>query len=115
MKQTVEISPEQKKIITDLLEKFLPDCEVWVYGSRTKSTSNPKSDLDMVVFADKEQRLQVADIKEAFEESNLPFCVDLFAWHEIPEQFKKNIITQHILFRENKTEQVTDQVKRGQK
>ena len=98
MKQTLDISPEQKKIISDLLEKFLPDCEVWVYGSRVKGTSNSKSDLDMVVFADKEQRLQIADIKEAFEESNLPFSVDLFTWQEIPEQFQKNIIAEHILF-----------------
>ena len=99
MKQNADITPEQKKIITDLLEKFLPDCEVWIYGSRAKSTSTPKSDLDMVVFADKEQRLQVADLKDAFEESNLPFCVDLFTWYEIPEQFQKNIKDNHIVWR----------------
>jgi type I restriction enzyme S subunit len=104
MTQCVDITPEQKKIITDLLGKFLPDCEVWIYGSRAKSTSTPKSDLDMVVFADKKQRLQVADLREAFEESNLPFCVDLFTWNEIPEQFQKNIISEHILFRKAQPE-----------
>jgi type I restriction enzyme S subunit len=97
MNTGLDITAEQNKIILDLLKKFLVDCEVWVYGSRVKATSTPKSDLDMVVFADKSQRLQVAELREAFEESNLPFCVDLFMWYEIPEQFQENIKAEHVV------------------
>ena len=43
-----------------------------------------------------EQRRRVADLREAFEESNLPFRVDLFGWDEVPESFKAHIEAQHV-------------------
>ena len=33
------------------------------------------------------------DLKEAFEESNLPFRVDVFVWDSTPECFKRRIET----------------------
>ncbi|MFQ5730253.1 MAG: restriction endonuclease subunit S, partial [Waddliaceae bacterium] len=85
------------------LKKFIPDTTVWVYGSRVKGTARPQSDLDIVVFAPPEQESQVSSLKEAFEESNLPFRVDLFVWDEVPEQFRKNIEEDHVILRK-KTE-----------
>ena len=61
-----------------------------------KWTSTPKSDLDIVVFATPEQRPQVGDLREAFEESNLPFRVDLFVWDGVPESFRGQIEAEHV-------------------
>jgi len=91
------LSPEQQKIILDLLRMHLPDTVVWAYGSRMCGTANAKSDLDLVVFAGPEKKLQVFALKEAFEESNLPFRVDLFSWSELPENFKNNIKAEHLV------------------
>ncbi|MDR0881855.1 MAG: nucleotidyltransferase domain-containing protein [Candidatus Adiutrix sp.] len=79
-----------------LLELHLPDADIWFYGSRAKGGSRPQSDLDMVVFSGPEQKYQVADLKEAFEESNLPFRVDLHIWDEVPDNFKKIIEDEHV-------------------
>ncbi|WP_148307620.1 nucleotidyltransferase family protein [endosymbiont of unidentified scaly snail isolate Monju] len=38
----------------------------------------PWSDLDLVVFAGPAQKNVVAELREAFEENELPFRVDLF-------------------------------------
>ena len=35
-------------------------------------------------------------LREAFEESDLPFRVDLFVWDRIPEQFKAQIEAEHV-------------------
>ena len=43
-----------------------------------------------------EQRRRVGDLREAFEESNLLFRVDLFVWDEVPESFKAHIEAQHV-------------------
>lgn len=51
----------------------------------------------MVVFADAQQKLQIFCLKEAFEESDLPFRVDLFVWKDIPAQFQKNIMQNHVV------------------
>ena len=50
-----------------------------------------------MVFAKPEQRKQVSDLREAFEESNLPFRVDLFVWDEVPESFREQIEEKHVV------------------
>ena len=55
----------------------------------------------MVVFATPEQNRRVSHLREAFEESNLPFRVDLFVWDDVPEQFRKQIKRDHVVFSEN--------------
>ncbi|MCI0655390.1 MAG: nucleotidyltransferase domain-containing protein [Methylococcaceae bacterium] len=92
---TIDITPKQRKIILDLLKEHLCGAKAWVYGSRIKGQAGPRSDLDIVVFATPDQSMQVSNLREAFEESDLPFRVDLFVWDEVPEQFKKNIEAEH--------------------
>jgi len=66
-----------------------------VYGSRARCTSSPTSDLDLVVFATPDQRMGIIELREAFEESDLPFRVDLFAWNDLSETFKRQIEAKH--------------------
>ena len=93
----IDITVEQHKRVLSLLEKHLPSTTVWVYGSRAKWTARPQSDLDMVVFTTPEQNSQVFNLREAFEESNLPFRVDLFVWDDMPERFRKHIKQDYVV------------------
>lgn len=87
----IDLTQNQRKTVNELLKQYLPHTEVWAYGSRVKFTSKPQSDLDMVAFATHENKASISKLKEAFEESSLPFRVDLFVWDEVPAQFHKNI------------------------
>lgn len=87
----IDLTPAQRKQIVAFVQHYLPNTEVWAYGSRVKFTAKSYSDLDLVVFASQEQELQVAQLQEALEESDLPFRVDLFIWNEVPASFRKNI------------------------
>ena len=93
----IDITAGQRKTVLSLLEKHLPNTTAWVYGSRAKWTARPQSDLDMVVFATPEQNSRVFDLREAFEESNLPFRVDLFVWDDVPERFRKRIEAEYVV------------------
>lgn len=95
MRESIDITVKQRDILLTLLRKHLPDVRVWVYGSRVRLTSKKSSDLDMVVFAGREQNRQVGDLREALEESDLPFRVDLFVWDNIPKKFRKRIEADH--------------------
>ena len=97
---TIDITNEQHGTILALLERHLPGTEAWVYGSRVKWTSRPQSDLDFVVFATHEQRRQVDALREAFEESDLPFRVDLFVWDDVPDSFRHQIQADHVTLTE---------------
>ena len=95
----IDVTAEQREAILALLERYLPDTTVWAYGSRAKWTTQRGSDLDLVVFATPEQARQVSALHEAFEESNLPFRVDLFVWENLPERFKPEIKRHHVVLR----------------
>jgi predicted nucleotidyltransferase len=94
--QVLDIRPEQKALLLQLLQQHLPNVTVWAFGSRVKGSARTTSDLDLAVFSSPEQRHQVFALQEALEESNLPFKVDLLIWDEIPANFKINIQQQYI-------------------
>ena len=105
----IDITTDQRKTLLALIKRHLPNTTAWVYGSRVKWTSRPQSDLDLVVFAKSDQERRVSDLREAFEESNLPFRVDLFVWDAVPEQFRKQIEAEHVVLVEKEARDMGDE------
>ena len=95
--RAIDITTDQRKTLLALIKRHLPNTTAWVYGSRVKWTSRPQSDLDLVVFTTHDQDRRVSELREAFEESNLPFRVDLFVWDAVPEHFRKQIEADHVV------------------
>ena len=87
----IDITPNHLKTLQALLNQYLPNTLVWAFGSRVKFTAKPNSDLDLVAFISKAQELKFSLLKDALEESNIPFSIDLHRWDELPETFHKNI------------------------
>jgi len=87
----IDIKPGAKEMLFSLLEQYLPNTTIWAYGSRVAGNARPWSDLDLVVFSDTEQKKQIFSLKEALEESNLSFRVDLLEWDSLPDNFRENI------------------------
>lgn len=97
LNRKIDLSTDHRRLVFKLINQHLPDNEVWGYGSRVTWTSCPQSDLDLVVFSDREEVGRVWDLREAFEESNLPFAVDVHIWNDLPESFRKEIECQHVV------------------
>ena len=87
----IDVPAKHLETVAGLLRRHLTDVEVWAYGSRVRWNARPRSDLDLVAFASPEQRGAVLRLREAFEESSLPFSVDLLIWDDLPESFHENI------------------------
>jgi predicted nucleotidyltransferase len=63
-------------------------------GSRIHGTAKPWSDLDLAIKAKSALDWKLLeDIKEAFQESELPFRVDVLDWNEITDAFRRAIKT----------------------
>ena len=89
----MHIEPSNLNIVQDILKQYVPEYDVWVFGSRVHGRNLKKfSDLDLVIINDNPlKKLQLFNIKEALSESDLPIMVDVLAWSDIDETFK-NII-----------------------
>ena len=98
----IDLRADQHKEVARLLQHHLPDTEVWAYGSRVKGPARPASDLDLVTFASAGQKEAVSRLREAFDESPLPFRVDLFVWDKVPEEFRKNIEEARVVMQKKK-------------
>ena len=109
----IDITTDQRKTLLALIKRHLPNTTAWVYGSRVKWTSRPQSDLDLVVFTKPDQERRVSELREAFEESNLPFRVDLFVWDAVPEQFRKQIEADHVVLVEEEKQGIAGEWKEG--
>ena len=86
---TIDVELKDLKIVKSVFARHLPYKQVWAYGSRVKWTATETSDLDCVVFGATDSA--IADAKEAFDESDIAFEVQLLNWETIPDDFKENI------------------------
>ena len=95
MKGEIDLTADQRRLVLELIERHLPDTDVWAYGSRVTWTSRPESDLDLVVFSGPDQSAQASALREALEESDLPFRVDVLVWDDLPKSFQNAIDANH--------------------
>jgi len=86
----MHLEPINLAIVQDILKQYVPEYDVWAFGSRVHGRNLKKfSDLDLVIINDKPlKKLQLFNIKEALSESDLPIMVDVLAWSNIDETFK---------------------------
>ena len=88
----INLSAPHLAMVKNILKEHVSDCEVRVFGSRVTQQVKPYSDLDLLLIAPQKIPLTVMiHLKEAFEESDLPFRVDLLDWHTLSDSFKKVI------------------------
>jgi predicted nucleotidyltransferase len=88
----IDITAEQENIISQILDRYVPDREVAVLGSRTAGTTRPYSDLDMAIMGSQPIALRtLALLKDAFAESDLPFRIDIIQWCRTSREFRKLI------------------------
>ena len=96
----IDIRPEQWQIVRDILQKHVPQYEVWAFGSRAKWTAKPYSDLDLAIITNKPLSLDItASLNEDFSESDLPWKVDVVDWATTSESFRKIIATNKVVMR----------------
>ncbi len=100
----LDITTRDYKTVKYLLNAYLPGTTVWAFGSRVKFTSKPESDLDLIAFIQPGQENSLADLKDAFAESDLPFKVDILDWNIIPDNFKRNIERDYVVLQDANAE-----------
>lgn len=88
----MDLKPEQLKIVCDILARHLQGREVRLFGSRATGRAKPHSDIDLVIMGDELLPVTTMRIlRDAFDDSDLPFQVDLVEWAGTSEEFRKVI------------------------
>lgn len=88
----IDLEAPYLQLLRRILGQHLPGWEVRLFGSRVRGTARKFSDIDLVVVgasAVPEQTL--TDLRDAFDDSDLPYKVDVLDWQAITPEFRKVI------------------------
>ena len=98
MTSPVDIRPDQLEIVQDILLKHLPaGVKVWVFGSRSNWTTKDSSDLDLALEGESKLSHKVLGaLEDAFEDSSLPYTVDVVDLNRIGDSFRQIVESQKV-------------------
>ena len=101
MNDAIKIDKNQYQIVCSILKKHLPpSAVVWVFGSRANQTPKPYSDLDLAIDIGTEMpSTMLIDLKHDFDESLVPYKVDVLDWHGIDVSFQTIVLSTAIRFK----------------
>lgn len=85
------------QMVRVILEEHVPQATVWAFGSRVTGESHAGSDLDLVVIGATPQ--DVNKLKSGFQDSNIPFLVDVLRWESIPDYFQEEIKERYVVIK----------------
>ncbi|MDE0432821.1 MAG: restriction endonuclease subunit S [Bryobacterales bacterium] len=97
MTSPIDIRADQLRIVQDVLRRHLPeDVKVWVFGSRASWMTKDSSDLDLALEGDAIEPRSLFVLEAAFEESDLPFTVDVVDIKRISTRFRQVVEQQRV-------------------
>ena len=86
------VEQRHQDILIKIISSFLPTAAIYLYGSRARNDARGGSDIDLAIDAGSSVDWHViALIKEAIEESTIPFFVDITDINEVSDDFKNEI------------------------
>lgn len=93
MTAQLDLTPEHREIVLDIIALHLsPAAQVWVFGSRASGRARRYSDLDLAIDAGRRLTIdEMAILREAFEESDLPYRVDIVDRQALGAAFRRQI------------------------
>ena len=90
MTSPVDIRPDHLDVVLGILRKHLPvGVKVWVFGSRANRSTTDSSDLALALEgATKLRHRALGSLKDAFEDSALPYTVDVMDVNRIGDALR---------------------------
>lgn len=88
----IQLTTAQLQEVHDILNQHLPSATVHIFGSRANGSARAGSDLDLLINLGRRITIaELAELKNAFDESDLPFKVDLVDAYSVADGFLREV------------------------
>jgi predicted nucleotidyltransferase len=93
-----DLSEKHLALVLMILSQHLPShAKIWLFGSRATGRAKKYSDIDLLIDIGNAIPIQLlSQLNSAFDESVLPYKVDIADANTITDAFKENIKSQII-------------------
>lgn len=93
----VALTADQARTVRAIVDRLMPGARICVFGSRATGRARPFSDLDLLVIEPASLSWsQRADLRDAFEASDLPFRVDVVEAQELPPDMAGRVAAESV-------------------
>jgi len=88
-----------KPILLEIIHKHVPNCKVYLFGSRARGTHKEGADIDLVLEAQhKVDFTTILKIQRDIEETTIPVFVDVVDLDGTSDDFKNEVKRDGILW-----------------
>jgi uncharacterized protein len=101
--QILDLAPQHLATVRAILQTTVPSIHAFAFGSRVHAVNTvakikKHSDVDIALEPAHPLGWRVlADVREAFEESDLPMRVDVIDWSVCTDDFKHHVVNKYSL------------------
>lgn len=96
----VRLTDRQIGVVRQIVDAVIPGAEVRIFGSRATGRGRPFSDLDLLITSPRQLSwLQRADLRDAFDASELPFRVDVVEAQSLPPGMVERVTAEGVALR----------------
>ena len=94
----IDLPADHRRLVLNIIRTNLPQgTKAWVFGSRATGRARRYSDLDLAIDAGRPLTLdEIAELTEAFSDSDLPYKVDLIDWHNIDARWRHTVLAERV-------------------
>ncbi len=88
------ISEKHLLMIQNIFLEYIPKSKVLAYGSRLNGSScsvHSGSDLDLAIVDLAGSDVNLYELREIIDNSNIPFLIDIFEFDKLPTNFQNEI------------------------
>lgn len=92
----VDLEDKYRRAIRRIVSQHVPDSQVYLVGSRANGPAKRYSDVDLLIVDRPPLTVaQRAMLTAEFEESDIPYKVDILAWSELTPEFRDSLVRHH--------------------
>jgi len=83
---------QYKKTILDIIHNVLPNCTVYLFGSRARQDHSEGADIDIAIDCGEPiDRSKIYKIEDELEETTIPLMVDVVDLYTSSDKFKEEV------------------------
>lgn len=94
------IKKEHKDILIALINKHVPECKIYLFGSQATGKASESSDIDIALDAGKSIPFNIIlSILAEIDETVIPIKIDMVDMYVVQEKLKQAILKEGILWK----------------
>ena len=94
------IKKEEKERIVGLINLFVPQAAIYVFGSHARGDANEFSDLDIALDQGSKITYELlSELKTVIEALYIPYKIDVVDLQRVSLPLKENIMREHIVWK----------------